>query len=87
MKSKVIQYAKKHNLEIEIVYDYQDLRKIDEIMIDTPDGYRFNDDLHGLCYPNLVLYDCSAKKHWEFIYKDLIQFSIDKCPSDCVCKE
>ena len=87
MKQKLINYCNKHNLDIEISKDDYDSRKIGDININTPDGYRFNNDLHGLCYPDLTLYDWGSKEIWEFVYKDLITFSLDVRPNNCVCKQ
>ena len=47
MKSKVIEYINKHNIEMEISYDVDDCRKIDIIDFYAPDGYQFEEDLHG----------------------------------------
>ena len=87
MKKQVLEYCNKHNIEIEISYEYMDKRKIKAVDFYTPDGYQFAEELHYRCYPDWHLADCSALEMWKFIYNDICFNPPIKCPTNCVCKE
>ena len=87
MKKQVLEYFNKHNIEIEISYEYMDRRKIEGVDFYTPDGYQFSEELHGRCYPDWWLEDGNASEQWKFIYNDMCFNPPIKCPADCVCKE
>ena len=88
MKSKVMEYVNRHNLEMEISYEHMDNRKLEAIDFYTPEGYQFMDDLHVRCFPDIYLWGCeSSKDIWKFIYKDMCQQPTEECPTNCNCKE
>ena len=86
MKSKVMEYVNRHNLEIEISYDPMDNRKLEAIDFYKPEGYQFMDDLHVRCFPDWWLWE-SSKDVWKFIYEDMCQQPTEECPTNCNCKE
>ena len=57
MKSKVMEYVNRHNLEMEISYEHMDNRKLEAIDFYTPEGYQFMDDLHVRCFPDWWLWE------------------------------
>ncbi len=85
MKTKVMEYVNRNNIEMEISYDVDDYRKIDCIDFYTPNGYQFEEDLHSRCFADL--WDVSAKDIWEFIYNDMCKNPIIKCDDNCNCRD
>ena len=85
MKSKVMKYIDKHNIEMEIEFDVDDKRSIDTIEFYAPSGYQFGEDLHLRCYGNL--WQENYFEIWDFIYGDMCINPIIKCNDNCNCKE
>ena len=88
-KQKAMQIASNLGIEIETEYDCDDMRRLDRIRAWVPDGWRWDDALHGrVCAMQDDLSEdfFIAEELWVMAIKEL-ETPIEKCPPDCPCLE